>query len=160
MQDVRPFAPSVLTSIGGISIAKVKEHGGITAYDMNTGDKKWWRPNGNLWQQQTSDDPMFAGVTLPKQPMLPGQAQIITTKTLVIQGVGRNARARVAALQGGPGPQLYAFDKATGAPVGAVRVPSVTTAVPMTYMHEGRQYIVFATGQGANTSLVALALPR
>jgi hypothetical protein len=29
----------------------------------------------------------------------------------------------------------------------------------MTYLHEGKQYIVFATGAGANTSLVALALP-
>ena len=29
----------------------------------------------------------------------------------------------------------------------------------MTFMHQGRQYIVFAIGAGANTSLVALALP-
>jgi hypothetical protein len=27
-------------------------------------------------------------------------------------------------------------------------------------MHDGKQYIVFATGQGANTSLVALTLPK
>ena len=154
------FAPSVMTTIGGISIAKVKEFGGITAYDMNTGDKKWWMPNGNLWQQQKSDDPIFAGVTLPRQPLLAGQAQLITTRTLVIQGVGRNARARVAAQQGGPGPQMYAFDKATGKVVGTVNVPAVSTASPMTFMHQGRQYIVFATGQGSNTSLVALALPK
>jgi hypothetical protein len=30
----------------------------------------------------------------------------------------------------------------------------------MTFMHKDRQYIVFATGGGANTSLVALALPK
>ena len=35
------------TTIGGVSILKPKELGGITAYDMNTGDKKWWVPNGN-----------------------------------------------------------------------------------------------------------------
>jgi hypothetical protein len=29
----------------------------------------------------------------------------------------------------------------------------------MTFMHQGRQYIVFATGAGANTALVALRLP-
>ena len=29
----------------------------------------------------------------------------------------------------------------------------------MTFMHKGKQYIVFATGAGANTSLVALTLP-
>jgi len=30
----------------------------------------------------------------------------------------------------------------------------------MTFMHKGRQYIVFATGAGDNTSLVALTLPK
>jgi hypothetical protein len=29
----------------------------------------------------------------------------------------------------------------------------------MTFLHQGMQYIVFATGAGANTSLVALTLP-
>ncbi len=50
--------------------------------------------------------------------------------------------------------------KATGKQVGAVQIPSKTTAVPMTFMHKGKQYIVFATGQGSSTSLVALTLPR
>ena len=56
-------------------------------------------------------------------------------------------------------PQLYAFDKATGRQVGAVNIPVVNSAVPMTFVHEDRQYIVFATGAGANTSLVAVSLP-
>jgi hypothetical protein len=30
----------------------------------------------------------------------------------------------------------------------------------MTFLHQGRQYIVFATGAGASTALVALTLPR
>jgi hypothetical protein len=29
----------------------------------------------------------------------------------------------------------------------------------MTFMHKGKQYIVFAYGQGANTGLTALRLP-
>ncbi|HEY9229234.1 MAG TPA: PQQ-binding-like beta-propeller repeat protein, partial [Gemmatimonadaceae bacterium] len=57
-----------VTNIGGVSILKPKELGGITAYDLNSGDKKWWVPNGNLWREQTTNDPMFAGVTLPKIP--------------------------------------------------------------------------------------------
>jgi hypothetical protein len=32
--------------------------------------------------------------------------------------------------------------------------------VPMTFMHQGKQYVVFAVGQGSDTKLVALALPR
>ena len=56
-------------------------------------------------------------------------------------------------------PRLYAFDKATGKQVGAVEVPAVNSAVPMTFLHNGKQYVVFATGQGASTQLVALTLP-
>jgi len=32
--------------------------------------------------------------------------------------------------------------------------------VPMTFMFNGKQYIVFATGQTTNTALVALTLPK
>ena len=102
----------------------------------------------------TSTDPLFAGVSLPPAPAGSGQAQIITTKTLTIYGTGRQGGAPNAP------PQLFAQDKATGKQVGAVTIPSKTTAVPMTFMYQGKQYIVFATGQGASTSLVALTLPK
>jgi quinoprotein glucose dehydrogenase len=140
------------TAIGGISIVKPKEAGGITAYDLKTGDKKWWMANGGMCRAQSSD-PLFAGVKLPDQALTPGaQAQVINTKSLVIYGTGRSG--------GPPGaPKLYALDKLTGRQVGAVAIPTRTSAVPMTFMHEGKQYIVFATGSGANTSLIALKLP-
>jgi hypothetical protein len=51
-------------------------------------------------------------------------------------------------------------DKATGRQVGSVELESKTSAVPMTFLHEGRQYIVFATGQGLTAKLVALRLPE
>src|SRR5688572_25771223 len=76
------------STLGGVSIVKPKEYGGITAYDMNSGDKKWWAPNVGMIPV-TSNDPLFAGVTLPPQGGR-GQAQIITTKTLLIYGAGRN----------------------------------------------------------------------
>jgi quinoprotein glucose dehydrogenase len=114
-------------------------------------------------------------VNLPRVPALGGQAEVITTKTLVIHGTGRSgapgggrAGGRGRAGGGGrggggatavPPPRLYAFDKATGKQVGAVSIPSVNSAVPMTFMHRGKQYIVFATGQGDHTGLVALTLP-
>jgi quinoprotein glucose dehydrogenase len=136
--------------LGDVSIVKPKEYGGITAYDLNTGDKKWWAPNGGM-VPTTSKDPLFAGITLPPQGAR-GQAQIITTKTLMIYGTGRNG--------GVPGqpPQLFAVDKATGKQVGAVRIPAKTTALPMTFSHKGKQYIVFASGAGSSTTLTALAL--
>src|SRR5947207_4207995 len=36
------------SQIGGVSILKPKEYGGVTAYDMNSGDKKWWTANGGM----------------------------------------------------------------------------------------------------------------
>jgi quinoprotein glucose dehydrogenase len=140
------------SNIGGtVSIVKPKQLGGVTAYNMNSGDKTWWIPNGGF-NPVASTDPMFAGVTLPPVGA-GGQPQVITTKSLVVYGTGRS---------GGPRndpPQIFAVDKATGKQVGAVKIPSKTSAVPMTFLHQGKQYIVFATGAGAETSLVALALP-
>jgi len=146
------------SSIAGISIVKPRDIGGITAYNMTTGDKAWWIANGGKYtpapNQNSPDAALFKGVTLPEQGMGRGHAQVITTRSLMIYGTGRS---------GGPAgstPQLFAVEKATGKQVGAVEIPTRTSAVPMTFMHRGRQYIVFATGAGANTSLVALALPR
>ncbi len=121
------------STIGGVSILKPKPLGGITAYDLNTGNKAWWSPNGGQLLPVTSKDPLFDGVTLPPAPPARGQAQVITTKSLVIYGTGRS---------GGPPnaePRLYAVDKASGKQVGAVAIPSRTSAVPMTFMHKGRQ---------------------
>lgn len=168
------FEPRATMTIGGVSILKPRELGGITAYDLTTGDKKWWVPNGNRWRDQTTADPLFAGVQLPKIPAIGGQAEVITTKTLLIHGTGRSGgaggrgagRGGRGGGRGGAAPapaaqaQLYAFDKQTGKQVGAVNIPAVNTAVPMTYMHNGKQYIVFAYGQGSNTGLTALALPN
>ena len=138
--------------LAGVSILKPKELGGITAYDMNNGDKKWWIPNGGFVPVR-STDPLFAGVTLPPRAA-GGQAQIIVTKSLLIYGTGRGGGVPNAK------PQLFAVDKATGREVGAVEIPSKTTAVPMTFMHKGRQYIVFATGGGSLASLISLRLPK
>ena len=140
----------------GVSILKVRELGGITAYNMNTGDKAWWTANGDMYTPQVApnspDAALFKDVKLPPQSSS-GQAQVMTTKTLVIFGTGRNGGAP------GVAPKLFAVDKATGKRVGELEIPSKTSAVPMTFMHQGRQYLVFATGSGQNTALVALALP-
>jgi quinoprotein glucose dehydrogenase len=138
--------------IGGVSIAKPKEFGGVTAYDMNSGDKAWWIPNGGF-DEITSQDPLFKDVKLPRQGA-GGQPQVMNTKSLVIYGTGRSGGPRGAA------PTLYAVDKKSGKEVGAVKIPGKTSAVPMTFMYKGKQYIVFATGAGSNTALVALSLPE
>jgi quinoprotein glucose dehydrogenase len=141
-----------MSSIGGVSIVKPRELGGVTAYNMTTGDKAWWIPNGGFIPT-TSNDPLFAGVSLPPRSSS-GQPQVMNTRTLTIYGTGRNG--------GPPGepPRLFAVDKATGRQVGAVQLEAKTSAVPMTFLHRGRQYIVFASGGGNNPTLTALTLPR
>ena len=137
--------------LGGVSIVKPKPLGGITGYNMNSGEKSWWTSNGGM-VKTTSRDSLFRGVTLPDVGA-GGQAQVMNTKSLLIYGTGRGG--------GVPGqpPQLFAVDKATGKQTGAVKIPSKTTAVPMTFLHKGAQYIVFATGAEEHTSLIALKLP-
>lgn len=151
-----PPSPGTST-IAGISILKPRELGGIMAYNMNTGDKAWWIANGGSYtptvQANSPDAKLFDGVKLLPQGSR-GQAQVITTKSLMIYGTGRSG--------GPPGaePTLFAVDKATGKQVGALPIPTKTSAVPMTFMHKGRQYIVYATGGGTAAALVALRLPR
>ena len=148
------------TTIAGISILKQRQLGGITAYNMNTGDKAWWIPNGGQMVVPTPratspDAALFANVKLPPQPAGVNLAQVITTKSLVIYGTGRSGGPPVGA---DDMYRIYAVDKATGKQVGEVPVPTRTSAVPMTFMHRGKQYIVYATGQRDSTALVALAL--
>ena len=55
---------------------------------------------------------------------------------------------------------LRAYDKATGKEVGAVYMPSSQTGSPMTYMLNGKQYIIVAIGGGNYPGeLLAFRLP-
>ncbi|MEO6878514.1 MAG: PQQ-binding-like beta-propeller repeat protein, partial [Gemmatimonadaceae bacterium] len=51
------FGARVPTAIGGVSILKPRQLGGITAYDLNTGDKKWWMANGGVMVKPQTTDP-------------------------------------------------------------------------------------------------------
>jgi quinoprotein glucose dehydrogenase len=55
---------------------------------------------------------------------------------------------------------LRAYDKATGDEVGAVFMPAPQSGSPMTYVAEGRQYIVLAvSGRGYPGEYLAFRLP-
>ena len=56
---------------------------------------------------------------------------------------------------------LRAYDKATGADVGAVPMPAPQTGSPMTYMLNGKQYLVVAISGGTYSGeLVAYKVPE
>ncbi len=55
---------------------------------------------------------------------------------------------------------LRAYDKTTGRERGAVYLPAAQTGSPMTYMLDGRQYVVVAVGGGGDPGeLIGFALP-
>jgi quinoprotein glucose dehydrogenase len=59
------------------------------------------------------------------------------------------------------GAMLRAYDKASGREVGAVYMAAPQSGSPMTYMINGRQYIVVATsGAGSSGELLAFRLPK
>jgi quinoprotein glucose dehydrogenase len=129
--------------------------GRITAIDLNTGDHLWMVPNGDT-PEYVKKHLASAGVTIPKTGQ-PGRAGVMVTKTLLFAGEGNGL---FASPPGGGGPMLRAYDKATGAVVGEFKLPANQSGVPMTYMVNGKQFIVVAVGaRNQAGELVALALP-
>jgi quinoprotein glucose dehydrogenase len=58
------------------------------------------------------------------------------------------------------GAMLRAYDKATGQQVGAVLMPAQQSGNPMTYMVDGKQYIVVAVSGGSYSGeYLAFRLP-
>src|SRR5207245_10324567 len=80
----------------------------------------------------------------------------LLTKTLVISG----EPGVFTTPNGQRGAMLRAYDKATGKEVGAVYMPAGQTGTPMTYMLNGKQYIVVAIGgSGYSAELRAFRVP-
>jgi quinoprotein glucose dehydrogenase len=146
------------TTVQGLPLIK-PPYDRITAYDMNTGDILWQKTHSST-PDNIKNNAALKGLDLPRLGQ-PGRTFIgvLTTKTLVIAGEGgvhTNAQGQAVAL-------LRAYDKATGEDVpGEINMPARQTGSPMSYMHNGKQYIVIAvTGQGANVGgeIIAYALP-
>jgi quinoprotein glucose dehydrogenase len=131
----------------------------ITAYDMNTGDMLWQKAHSST-PDEIKNNPALKGLDLPRLGQ-PGRTFIgvLTTKTLVIAGEGgvhTNSKGEQVAL-------LRAYDKATGEDIPAeVNMPGKQTGSPMTYLYNGKQYIVVAVttnGADGGGELIAYALP-
>ncbi|MGE5836481.1 MAG: pyrroloquinoline quinone-dependent dehydrogenase, partial [Acidobacteriota bacterium] len=141
------------TSVQGLPLVK-PPYDRITAYNMNTGDLMWQKTHSST-PDDIKNHPALQGLDLPRLGQ-PGRTFIgvLATKTLLIAGEGgvhrNDAGERIALLR--------AYDKATGADVGAVEMPDKQTGSPMTYMLNGKQYIVVAVSGVNGAQLVAYAL--
>ena len=136
--------------IEGLPLLK-PPYGRITAYNMNIGEIAWQIPNGDT-PDDVRDNPALAGVDFPPTGIR-ARAGLLVTSTLLFAGEGSGGR-----------PIFRAYDKATGEEIWRTEIPvGPQQSLPMTYMHEGRQYIVFASGNGGTDTpaqLLAYALPE
>jgi quinoprotein glucose dehydrogenase len=99
--------------------------------------------------------PALKGLTIPRTGR-PGQVGTLVTRTLVIAGEPGFGPTP----SGQRGSMLRAYDKRTGADAGAVYMPAPQTGSPMTYLLNGRQYLVVAISGGSYSGeLVAFRLP-
>ena len=131
----------------GLNLLK-PPYGTITAIDLSTGDHMWQIPNGDT-PESVRNHPALQGVDIPNTGKY-AHANILTTRSLLFYGEGR-----------GQDPILHVVDKMTGEEIARIDLPATTNTAPMTYMHNGRQYIVLAVaGPGVEAELVALALPE
>ncbi len=129
--------------------------GRVTAIDLNAGEIAWQVPNGDA-PEYVKNHPALEGIELGMTGR-PDRGGVLVTRTLLFAGEGGG----MFAAAGSGGNKLRAHDKATGEVVAEFELPANQTGLPMTYMHEGRQFIVVAVGaRGHPGELVALALPE
>jgi quinoprotein glucose dehydrogenase len=129
--------------------------GRITAIDLNTGEHVWMVPNGP-GPREIHEHPALRGRDLGWTGS-PTRVPLLVTRTLLFTGDG----ARVGQVGPGAGGLMFrALDKRTGTVVHEMALPAGITGIPMTYMIDGKQYIVMAIGDaGFPGELVALTLP-
>ncbi len=137
----------------GLPITK-PPYGRLTAIDLDTGEHLWMVPNGD----GPRDHPALAHLDLPPLGQQ-GRVSALVTKTLVFLADGSDAM--VVQPAGAGSRKFRAYNKTNGEVVRELDLPAGVSGAPMTYLHEGRQYIVMAiSGVGFEGELLALALPE
>ena len=137
-----------LPTIDGLPLQK-PPYGRIVAFDMNKGEIAWQMANGDT-PPSIKNHPKLAGLQVPRTGSI-SHAGLVATQTLLFAGEG----------DGGM-PMFRAHDKRTGEILWETQIPAgAQTGLPITYMHGGKQYVVFAAGGagGSAAQLVAYALP-
>jgi len=138
--------------VQGMPIIK-PPYGQISAIDLDKGDILWQVAHGET-PDIVRNSSALKGVNIPRTGRS-GVIGTLVTKTLVIAG-----ESGVFTMPSGQkGAMLRAYDKKTGKEMGAVNMPAGQTGSPMTYMLNGRQYLVVAVGGNIPAELIAFALP-
>ena len=116
--------------------------GRITATDLNRGEIVWQIAHGET-PDNVRNHPALKGLKIPRTGR-PGRIGVLVTKTLAIAGEG----GFFTTPDGRRGAMLRAYDKATGNEIGAVYMPAPQSGSPITYMLNGKQYVVVPISGG------------
>ena len=128
-------------------------YGRITAIDMNKGEHLWMVPNGD----GPRNHPLLKDLHLPPLGQ-PGRAAPLLTKTMLFLGEGDMVGVSMPPFSGGN--MFRAYDKRTGKVLWEKDLEAGATSAPMTYMFNGKQYLVVAVGSTNHPAeFVALTLP-
>jgi len=129
--------------------------GSIAAINMDRGEILWKIANAET-PDNVRNNPALKGLNIPRTGRQSNTIGLLVTKTLLIAG----EPGTFTTPDGRQGAMLRAYDKASGKEAGAVYMPAGQTGTPMTYMLNGKQYIVVAAG-GTNFpgELLAFRLP-
>ena len=147
-----PGGATALT-VQGLPLIK-PPYGRLTAIDLNRGEILWQVPHGET-PANVRNHAALKGLTVPRTGR-PGNVGTLVTKTLVIVG-DPGFQTLPSGQRGGI---LRAYEKASGKEVGAVSMPAPQSGSPLTYMLNGRQYVVLAiSGAGYSGELIAFSLP-
>jgi quinoprotein glucose dehydrogenase len=141
-------------NVQGLPLVK-PPYGSIVAINMDKGEILWRVANAET-PDNVRNHPALRGLAIPRTGRSANTIGLLVTKTLLIVG-----EPGVFTLPDGRrGAMLRAYDKLSGKELGAVYMPSGQSGTPMTYMLDGRQYIVLAIGgQNYPSELVAFRLP-
>ena len=140
-------------TVQGLPLVK-PPYGRITAINLNSGDTKWQIAHGET-PDAIKNHAALRGVNVPRTGRA-GRVGTLLTKTLVVAG----DPGFTTYPDGRRGGTLRAYDKMTGQELGSIFMPAGASAGPMTYMLNGKQYIVLAiSGVGFGAELIAFRLP-
>jgi glucose dehydrogenase len=140
-------------TVEGLSLLK-PPYGVLSAIQLDRGELLWQVPHGDT-PDNVRNHPKLKGMNIPKTGQ-GGSVGLAITKTLVILGDPQltNMPDR------GRGAMLRAYDKKTGQQVGAVFMPAQQSGSPMTYLANGKQYIIVAvSGGNYSGEYIAFKLP-
>jgi len=141
-------------NVEGLALIK-PPYGTISAISLDKGEIVWQIAHGET-PDLVRNHPALKGLQIPRTGQQTWNVGTLVTKTLVIAGDGQ-----VTTTASHPrGAMLRAYDKATGKEVGAVYMPAPESGSPMTYMLNGKQYIVIAVSGGTYSGeYIAYTLP-